>query len=189
MHFSCDDPAITIYTADFSISADHRSATETPERSPPPDDISAHTPNPEVENAQQTMSMAVDSTGYSDSTTYTEAPVYRPVATLFAQNETITMTYAPTKSQLADTTVYEPNIAPWPTMPFLDQQGHAGAGEDAMGVVYRKKSGHGARFVGHGAGRVPRNPGLGRWETDANRLKFRAVFLLWPALIGLSMAL
>ncbi|KAF8154418.1 hypothetical protein B0H34DRAFT_619932, partial [Crassisporium funariophilum] len=30
--------------------------------------------------------------------------------------------------------------------------------------------------------------GLGRWRWDAERMKFRLVFIVWPALVGLSLA-
>lgn len=116
-------------------------------------------------------------TTYSDVSTYTEAPAYEPVITLHAGNETITSTLKATKTMLADTTVYEEPLSPLPTVSATQ----SADGEDSMGVVYKQKSGAGGRFIARSGHRW--------WGVGAGNMKFQMVFMFWPALVGIVVAL
>ncbi|EIN05628.1 hypothetical protein PUNSTDRAFT_46927 [Punctularia strigosozonata HHB-11173 SS5] len=167
MHFVSEDPRLTVYTANFPIRPSKPSSSSK----------SHHTTSL---YEQLAAPMAVEVSTYSDTATYTEAPIYQPVVTLFAQNETITSTLKPTKSELADTTVFEQSIAAFPTSSSSKQEA------DSMGTVYEQPK---AKSAASSGARFCRGAGGRWWSVDAERLKFQAVFVFWPALIGVTMAL
>ncbi|OBZ78369.1 hypothetical protein A0H81_02242 [Grifola frondosa] len=130
MRFICDNPPLTIYTADFTIA-----------------DMAPYSP---------LHGGTID----ANKSTVETVSIFTPVLTLVLPNSTVVSTLAPTTVPLRPSAV--PSVI---------------SNEEDSYMAHDKNPG---AVIG-GTGR--------RTTVDLERFKFRLVFIFWPALIGITLAL
>ncbi|TCD68133.1 hypothetical protein EIP91_011498 [Steccherinum ochraceum] len=172
VRFVSQHPPSTVYTADFTIEDMHYNSTA----------AYSHAIAEEGKHAATATAAATNGNTEQKLTSTTSVSLYTPVMTLVLPDTTIVSTLAPT--------------TPKPTLSKGPSQGIAAAAATPMPttpsiVIQPDPNADGEKVHGGtiSSSKKTSNASATTRRVDMEKLKFRVVFILWPVLIGLSMAL